>query len=73
MECLLLPFADKVSWKDVCLWVEEKNIKHIGDVILDFHHSITASEFIDRQYYCREIWSKYCDNEGFYSEFCSYL
>ena len=69
----MLPFADKVSWKDVCLWVEEKNIKHIGDAILDFHHSITASEFIDRQHYCREIWLKYCDNEGFYSEFHSYL
>ena len=69
----MLPFANKVSWKDVCLWVEEKNIKYIGDTILDFHHSIAASEFIDRQYYCREIWLKYCDNEGFYSEFHSYL
>ena len=65
----MLPFADKVSWKDVCLWVEEHNVKYIGDAVLDFHHSITASDFIDRQYYCREIWEKYLSTKGFYFNF----
>jgi len=69
----MLPFEDRVHWKDVCLWVEEHNLKYIGDAVLDFHHSITSGEFIERQHYCREIWVKYCDNEGYYTEFQSYL
>jgi hypothetical protein len=65
----MLPFEDKVSWKDVCLWVEEHNVKYIGDAVLDFHHSMTASDFIDRQHYCREIWENFLSKKGFYFNF----
>ena len=30
----MLPFEDRVHWKDVCLWVEEHNLKYIGDALL---------------------------------------
>jgi len=65
----MLPFANEVNWHDVCLWVEEHNVRYIGDAILDFHQSMTASDFIDRQHYCREIWENFLSKEGFYFNF----
>ena len=66
----------KRSEKNLKFHIDENSkyfILDLREAVIDFHHSITASEFIDRQHYCREIWLKYCDNEGFYSEFHSYL
>ena len=41
----------------------------IGDAILDFHQSMTASDYIDRQHYCREIWENFLSRKGFYFKF----
>lgn len=68
-----LPFEDQVNWRDVCIWVEESELPGIGDIILEFHHSMSPSQFIEKQVYCRELWLKYFSKEGFYNQFHSYL
>ena len=68
-----LPFEDQVDWRDICIWVEESELPEIDDIILDFHHSVTKSQFIEKQVYCRELWLKYFSKEEFYNQFHSYL
>ena len=68
-----MPFEEFIDWKDVCLWVEQSELHYIIEKILDFHHSMTKDQFIDRQLYCRELWLKYFSKEGFYFYFNNYL
>ena len=61
----VLPFEEKIDWKNLCLWVDEKNVDRIGEIIIDFHSSITNKEFKEKQLYAREVWEKYLSKEGF--------
>ena len=63
----------KINWKEVCLWIEESELSQISDIILDYHFSLSESDFKEKQVYCRELWVKYCSKEGFYQEFYNYL
>ena len=61
----VLPFEEEINWKELCLWVEEKDLDRIGEIIIDFHSSITSNQFIERQLYAREIWLNFLSKEGF--------
>ena len=61
-----LPFEKKINWKEVCLIVEEREIKYIPELILNFHNSHTNEQFIEKQFYCREIWVKNLSTVSFY-------
>jgi len=68
-----LPLENQVNWKEVCLIVEERDLKYIPKLILDFHHSHTNKQFIEKQIYCREIWLKNLSNKGFYKNLYKHL
>jgi hypothetical protein len=61
----VLPFEDRIHWKDYCVWVEESDIPHIATIVADFHARISASAFRDLQVACRELWLKHLSPEGF--------
>jgi len=65
----VLPFQDKVDWKNIICWVEENHIDNLVEKIQDYHQSMTKYQFIERQEYCREIWEKYLSKEGFLKHF----
>ncbi len=64
----ILPFENNIDWKGLCLWVEEDDIDKIGQIVSDFHSSISNDEFIERQIQCRKIWEKFLSKEGFAKE-----
>ena len=54
-----LPFEDKIDWRDICLWVNAKDLdNYLSDIILEYHNALSEKRFIDQQIYCREIWIK---------------
>lgn len=55
----LLPLKDIIRWKDHVVWVEEKEIGRIGDVILEFHQRLSPDEFQALQERNRQIWKQY--------------
>jgi Exostosin family. len=61
----VLPFENNIDWKELCLWVDENDLDRIGEIVLDFHSSISKEEFKDKQLYAREVWEKYLSKEGF--------
>ncbi len=65
----ILPFQDKVDWKNIICWVDEDHIDHLVEKIQDYHQSMTNHQFIERQEYCREIWENYLSKEGFLKYF----
>ena len=68
-----LPFEEQINWLDICIWVDDDELSRIGDIIIDFHQSMTNNQFIEKQVYCRELWIKYFSKEGFYNQFYNYL
>lgn len=54
----LLPLRSSINWKKHVVWIESKDIAHIGNRVLDFHHSLSPKAFIDLQYENRKLWKE---------------
>jgi Exostosin family len=61
----VLPFENVIKWKDYCVWVEERDIPHIGEILADFHAGISSARFIELQIACRKLWLDYLSPESF--------
>ena len=61
-----LPFSDEIDWKAHCVWVEEKDLKIIGRVLLDFHRNLSAEEFLALQKKNYEMWREWLGPVGYY-------
>jgi len=61
----VLPFEHMVNWKDYCVWVEERDIPHIGEILADFHANISSVRFKELQLACRRLWLDYLSPESF--------
>ena len=64
-----LPYNDQINWKEICIWIEENDFAHFEERIIDEHNSMSESQFVERQNYCREIWVKFLSKEGFNYQF----
>lgn len=60
----ILPFDNIIDWKRYCVWVEQDEITHIGDIVSRFHDSITEEQFTQLQKDCRALWEKYLSGNG---------
>jgi hypothetical protein len=69
----VLPFENEIPWKDICLWVEESEMDHLGEKVTDYHHSMNGTQFREKQVQCRQIWEQYCTKEGFINHFHQFL
>lgn len=64
-----LPYEFVLPWKDLCVWVDQKDVSRIGEIVARHHASLTPEEFQERQRTCRKIWEEWLSPEGFFSHF----
>lgn len=69
----VLPFEDKINWKEHCIWIEEEELNNIGDKIIDFHKNISNSDFLKYQQKNRNLWEKYFSIQGFNHQLFMYI
>jgi len=69
----VLPFENEIPWNDICLWVEDSEMDHLGEKITDYHHSMNGTQFREKQVQCRKVWEQYCTKEGFINHFYQFL
>lgn len=62
----VLPFEDRIDWRELCVWVDEREVDDVAERLASFHDSLTPPEFEERQHECRRIWERYLSPEGFY-------
>ncbi|NHN26175.1 exostosin family protein [Flavobacterium jejuense] len=60
----LLPFEDKINWKNHVVWVEWKDRKNIAQRVADFHAALSTNEFVHLQISNRELWKETLSVEG---------
>lgn len=54
----LLPFDDKIQWRNHVVWVEWKNRKDIASIVTDFHGRLSADDFKMMQIENRKLWKE---------------
>lgn len=69
----VLPGASTIDWKKYCVWVDKSELRQIGEKIVDFHSSLSASDFVELQMACRRLWEERLSLEGFMNHFPEYL
>ncbi len=69
----VLPLASIIDWKKYCVWIDQSELKYIGEKIVDFHSSLSPADFIDLQIACRQLWEEHLTIEGFMDHFQEYL
>lgn len=69
----LLPFDEEINYKELFVWVEEREIRSIGDKVLQFHKRLSPSEFINVQHKCRDLWVSNFSTGGYYSKFAELI
>ncbi len=69
----VFPFQKEIDWEDICLFIKENEVEHIPEMVLDHYNSHSENQFIEKQYYCREIWKKYLSKKGFLNQFYKVL
>lgn len=69
----LLPFCDRINFKDYFVWVEKSDISTIDRKIAEFQNRFTSDEFHEAQRKCRELWETYFSRDGFYRNLSLFL
>lgn len=69
----VLPYDFAVEWRDYCVWVDQRDLPRIGELVRAFHDALTESEFLELQRSCRRLWEEYIRPEGFFAEFHRHL
>lgn len=54
----LLPFEDKIQWKDHVVWVEWKNRNDIANIVANFHGKLSDDAFKMMQHGNRKLWKE---------------
>jgi hypothetical protein len=68
-----LPYEDKIDWKRYCIWVEEREISKLPEIVADFHERISEREFIELQYECRKLWDSWVSPVAYFRNFHRYF
>jgi hypothetical protein len=64
----VLPFEDEIDWRQHCLWIEEEDINHAGEIVADFHRRISPQRFEEVQIANRRIWDERLSALGFWQQ-----
>lgn len=60
----ILPFDNFIDWHKYCVWVEQNEISHIGDILTNFHRSLSDEQFEQLQKDCRKLWENHLSGNG---------
>lgn len=63
----VLPYDFIIDWGKLFPIVKKADILHIGDLLLEFHHSFSGNQFAERQQEIRKMWEDWISPKGFFS------
>jgi Exostosin family len=69
----VLPLSAKIDWKKHCVWIDQSELKYIGEKIADFHSSLSPDKFVEQQIANRKLWEEHLTLKGFTNHFQEYL
>jgi hypothetical protein len=70
---LVLPYDFLLPWRDLCVWVDRRDVGTIGEQVLAFHERLSDADFVELQHECRRLWEEYLSPLGFFRNFHLHL
>lgn len=64
----VLPYDFVCDWRSFCAWIDENDIKHATQRLLDFHSQISPPEFVEKQRLARLAFIEWTCPEGFFCQ-----
>lgn len=64
----LLPFDDKIPYRQIFPWISIKDLPRIAEIVADFHQSLSDNDFDNLQETCRKLWLEHFTPNGFHSD-----
>lgn len=61
----VLPYESTVDWKRYCVWVDEAEVRYIGEKVAEFHDRLSPDDFVELQRACRTLWQERLSFSGF--------
>lgn len=61
---LVMPFADRIPWHEIAVWVPLKDIDHVDTYVNNFHKKLGAERHLRLQSYLREFFREYISRDG---------
>jgi hypothetical protein len=65
----VLPYEEWIDWKRFGVRVEEGELEHVAERVLEFHERLSPVEFEELQKACRRLWLEWLSPEGFFRNF----
>jgi hypothetical protein len=65
----VLPYDRIIDWKKYVVWVEMRDLPHIGEVVREFHNRLRPDEFANLQRECRRVFDEWVSMHGFFKNF----
>jgi hypothetical protein len=62
----VLPFEDRIPWRNHIIWIDAKDLPHAADIVLQWHRSRTPAHIRGIMRSNRLIWERYLAPEGFF-------
>ena len=62
----VLPNEHLIDWKKQTIWIEEKDLKNIDQIIVKFHKFISEEDFMNLQKSNRKIYEEFLSPVGFF-------
>lgn len=64
----LLPFPEKLPYRELFPWIEMKDLPRAAGIVADFHARLGPDGFNERQLACRQLWQEHFTPNGFYGD-----
>ncbi|MBP6946045.1 MAG: exostosin family protein [Candidatus Pacebacteria bacterium] len=61
----VLPLEDTINYRDFCVFVDWRDTDRIGDILVDFHSSLTPQRFEEMQREARKAYREYLRFDSF--------
>ncbi|WP_299163547.1 exostosin family protein [Accumulibacter sp.] len=62
-----LPFSDSIRWLDHCVFIQARDVKHIGDIVADHYASLSDDRFRAMQLRNHALWQTMLTPEMYFS------
>lgn len=68
-----LPYDFLLDWKEYGVWVDQKDVQRLPQIVRDFHDNLSDDAFIELQVKCRQLWHEWLSRAGFLQHFIEHL
>lgn len=69
----VLPLADRINYRDFCVFVDWRDLDRMGDILADFHAKCTPERFEHMQQQARDVFKNYLRTDAFSAQLASVL